>query len=85
MNRGQAGQDLLKKNYEVVTRDLRQRAPALDGADRARALELADMLERMYASEERGAIVFRDRSGAIIDTRAIDTEVAALLGEPAGH
>jgi hypothetical protein len=85
MNRGQAGQDLLKGDYEVAARDLRQRAPTLDPERAARAVQLADRLDRIYASEERGTIVLYDRAGERVDAAALDAELAALLGPREAH
>jgi hypothetical protein len=79
MKSAQGGQDLLKKDFEPLARDLRTKASTLAPEQAAQAVTLADRIDRLYTEERDGKTLVIDASGMVVEPAELKAQVARIL------
>jgi hypothetical protein len=79
MKSAQGGQDLLKKDFEPLARDLRAKASKLAPEQAAQASTLADRIERLYTEERDGKTLVIDATGTVVDPAQLEAQVATIM------
>ena len=79
MKSAQGGQDLLKKDFEPLARDLRTKASTLAPEQAAHAVTLADRIDRLYTEERDGKTLVIDASGTVVEPAELKAQVATIL------
>ncbi len=85
MDRGNAGQGLLKKTAEPYARSLDTAAKSLSGDQAAQAHALVDLFNGMYTVEQDGQPVLVDKTGTPVDWPAVQKRAAGLIKAGGGE
>jgi len=79
MGAAQGGQDMLKKDFEPLARDLRAKAAKLEPEQAGQAVALAERIDRLYTEERSGKTQLMDVDGSVVEPDRLKAQVRAML------